>query len=143
MFISNRKQEIATRSTVFKNTAMPAIQDCEVTTHLPLDFPRQVIGHWNVAAENLSLYDCVHLQRPAGLRSRLHLFCLSFMSSTWAIRESGKCSFLLARSGRHMRKGRWSLEPIIYDTTQHRCLPLCPEKVPFITLASTCPAACD
>lgn len=35
-----RKQEIATGSPVFKNTALPAVQDCEVTTHLPLDSPK-------------------------------------------------------------------------------------------------------
>lgn len=53
MFTSDRKQEVATGSTEFKNTAMPAIQNQEVTTRLPLDSPKQVTGYWNVAAENL------------------------------------------------------------------------------------------
>lgn len=66
VFISNRKQEVAAGSTEFKNTAMPAISDQEVTARLPPDSPRQVTGCWHAAAENLESPRLCATQSPVG-----------------------------------------------------------------------------
>lgn len=111
-----QEAEAGTGSAEFGTTAMPASQDREVTTRLPLDLPLWATGCWPAAAQTSEspcpctcgasrVLGCAPGCLPSASRSWPAAPCWLDLIPPMRVGcwESGKCSSFTFQTWRHMR----------------------------------------